>query len=98
MFVVKRSQDNPILAPLRDHHWEASATFNLSPIKRGRHIYGVYRAISSPDRLRTPDRVSTISIARSTDGTHFDNSQEFIVARTRESLSSKAGITFSIRL
>ncbi len=79
MFVVKRSQDNPILAPLRDHHWEASATFNLSPVKRGRYIYGVYRAISSPDKLRTPDRVSTISIAKSSDGAHFENRRQFIV-------------------
>lgn len=78
MFVVKRTPDNPILSPTRDHPWEASATFNMSTVKRGQAIYGVYRAISSSDKLRTPDRMSTISVAKSLDGLHFENRKEFI--------------------
>jgi predicted GH43/DUF377 family glycosyl hydrolase len=78
MFIVKRLQENPILIPLKDHHWEASATFNMSPIKKGRTIYGLYRAISSRDNLRTPDQISTIGIAKSSDGMHFEGRRQFI--------------------
>ena len=78
MFVIKRTEDNPILVPTRDHHWEASATFNMSPVKRGRSIYGLYRAISSKDSLRTPDQISTIGIAKSSDGLHFEDRRQFI--------------------
>ena len=78
MFVVKRSQDNPILVPTRDHHWEASATFNMSPVKHGRHIHGLYRAISGNDPLRTPGQISTIGIAKSKDGQHFEDRHRFI--------------------
>jgi predicted GH43/DUF377 family glycosyl hydrolase len=79
MFVVKRLKENPILKPDRDHHWEASATFNLSPIKIGKEVYGLYRAMSSSDHLRTPDQVSTIGIAKSPDGAHFEDRRQFIV-------------------
>lgn len=79
MFVIKRSEENPILVPTRDHHWEASATFNMSVVKRGQSVYGLYRAISSKDTLRTPDQVSTIGIAKSLDGLHFEERKQFIV-------------------
>lgn len=78
MFVIKRSQENPILVPNRDHHWEASATFNMSVVKHGRHIHGLFRAISSKDPLRTPDQISTIGLAKSKDGLHFEERRQFI--------------------
>ena len=78
MFITRRSQHNPILVPNRDHHWEAFATFNMSPIRRGRSIYGFYRAMSASDTLRVPDRISTIGMAKSPDGIHFDNRKRFI--------------------
>src|SRR3990167_7252838 len=79
MFIVKRSRENPILIPNKDHHWEVSATFNMSTVKRGRSIYGLYRAISGKDDLSTPDRISTIGIAESSDGLHFKKRRQFIV-------------------
>ena len=78
MFIVKRSQENPILVPTRDHHWEASATFNMSAVKRGQSIYGLYRAISGKDDLSAPDQISTIGIAESSDGLHFKKRRQFI--------------------
>lgn len=78
MFVIKRSQENPILVPNKDHHWEASATFNMSVVKHGRHIHGLYRAMSSKDTLRTPEQISTIGIAKSRDGLHFSENRQFI--------------------
>ena len=75
MFVVKRSHYNPILVPDKDHYWEAFATFNMSVVKKGKIFYGVYRAISAVDRLRTPERISIVGIGKSKDGAHFE---EFI--------------------
>ncbi|MEI8174971.1 MAG: hypothetical protein WCG28_03405 [bacterium] len=78
MFVVKRSHHNPILVPDKDHYWEAFATFNMSIIKVGKLFYGVYRAISAVDRLRTPQQISTIGIGQSKDGTDFEERVPFI--------------------
>jgi len=50
----------------------------MSPVKRGRSIYGLYRAISSKDTLRTLDQISTIGIAKSSDGLHFEDRRQFI--------------------
>ena len=79
MFIVKRSRENPILIPNKDHHWEASATFNMSTVKRGRSIYGLYRAISGKNDLSAPDQISTIGMAESSDGLHFKERRQFIV-------------------
>jgi len=78
MFVVKRSHHNPILVPDKDHYWEAFATFNMSVVKTGRTFYGVYRAVSAVDRLRTPQQLSTIGIGKSKDGRNFDERTPFI--------------------
>ena len=79
MFVVKRSHHNPILTPDKDHYWEASATFNMSVIKKGAKFFGVYRAISAVDRMRTPQQISIIGIGESKDGTHFEERMPFII-------------------
>ncbi len=78
MYAVKRSKENPILTPVRDHHWEATAVFNMSPVKRGKNIYGIYRAISSHDSLREPGQVSVIGIAKSEDGERFSDRKPFV--------------------
>ncbi len=78
MYVVKRSQHNPILIPEKDHYWESSATFNLCPIKHGHSYYGLYRAISAPDQFSTPEQISVIGIGHSKDGIHFDERRQFI--------------------
>ena len=73
MFVVKKSKQNPILVPDKNHYWEEFATFNLCPIKHKGKIYGLYRAISAEDVLQNPKQVSIIGIAESKDGIHFKN-------------------------
>ena len=78
MYVVKRSEHNPFLIPNKDHYWEEFATFNFCPVKRGKNIYGFYRAISAPDALRSPHQVSIIGIGKSTDGLHFKDRAPFI--------------------
>jgi len=79
MFVVNRSHHNPILVPDRDHYWEAYATFNMSVIKKGAIFFGIYRAVSAPDHLRTPEQISIIGIGKSKDGAHFEDRAPFIV-------------------
>ena len=78
MFVVRRSSHNPILVPSRERYFDAFAAFNPSPVKRGRTTYLVYRAISSRDVLKTPNQISTIGIAASRDGRHFEKHLPFI--------------------
>ncbi len=79
MFVVKRSHHNPILVPDKNNYWEAFATYNMSVVKKGKMLYGVYRAISTKDRLRAPEQISTIGIGKSADGTHFEERLSLIV-------------------
>ncbi|MEX2052476.1 MAG: hypothetical protein WD991_02165 [Candidatus Paceibacterota bacterium] len=79
MFVVKRYHHNPILVPDKDLYWDAFASFNMSVIKKGSFFYGVYRAISASDHMRTPDRISTIGISKSKDGMHFEDRAPFII-------------------
>jgi predicted GH43/DUF377 family glycosyl hydrolase len=79
MFVVKRSVHNPILIPNRDHYWEEFATFNMCPVKKGKTVYGVFRAISAVDAIRTPHQISVIGIAKSIDGINFKDHKQFIV-------------------
>ncbi len=78
MFFVRRSHHNPVIAPDRDHYWEASATFNMSVIKKDNLLYGVYRAVSATDRLRVPEQISIIGIGKSKDGRHFSGRMPFI--------------------
>ena len=82
MFVVKKSEHNPILIPDKNHYWEEFATFNICPIQRGRSVYGLYRAISAPDVLQNPHQISTIGIGASKDGLHFENRKLFLAPET----------------
>lgn len=78
MYVIKRSPHNPLLIPYKQHPWEAIATFNWCPVKKGKNIHVVYRAISYPDPLSKPSSLSTIGIAKKKDEIHFENHSQFI--------------------
>ena len=78
MFVVKRSHHNPILTPDKDHYWEVHATFNMSVVKKGKIFYGIYRAISAPDKMRSPEQISIIGMGKSKDGQNFEEREPFI--------------------
>ncbi|HTE48521.1 MAG TPA: hypothetical protein VK675_01275, partial [Candidatus Paceibacterota bacterium] len=79
MFVARRSLNNPILIPDKNHYWEAYASFNMCVIKVGTLFYGVYRAISAVDRMRTPQQFSIIGIGKSKDGINFKERLPFII-------------------
>jgi len=78
MYVVKKSEKNPILSPDKNHYWEEFATFNMCPVKKGKYIYGIYRAISAVDNMRNPKQISVIGIAKSEDGENFTKRTAFI--------------------
>lgn len=80
MFIVKRSPNNPLLAPRREHPWEAVATFNPSVIREGDGIRMYYRALAAPDALVAPNvGESTIGMAESVDGINFYSRKQVLV-------------------
>src|SRR3989338_7532420 len=79
MYVIRRSQNNPLLTPQTPHPWEALGTFNPSPIKKGSITHVLYRALGRPDALMTPAGISTIGKALSLDGEKFQNRRQFII-------------------
>ncbi len=79
MYVVKKSEHNPILVPNKDHYWEEFATFNMCPIQKGKTTYGLYRAISAIDKINIQQQTSVIGIGKSKDGIHFEDRVPFIV-------------------
>jgi beta-1,2-mannobiose phosphorylase / 1,2-beta-oligomannan phosphorylase len=80
MFNLKRSENNPILSPNKNSHWEAIATFNPSPIKEGKNIHLLYRAMSAPDMLEEPHiSRSVIGHAISKNGETFIDRHPLII-------------------
>lgn len=79
MYVVKKSEHNPILVPNKDHYWEEFATFNMCPIQKGKTTYGLYRAISAIDKINIQQQTSIIGIGKSKDGIHFEDRVPFII-------------------
>ncbi len=80
MFITHRSSENPIISPIREHSWEAAATFNWSPVidKKG-ILHVAYRALSERQLLEEPKiHRSIIAHAQSLDGNHFTDRLPFI--------------------
>lgn len=79
MFSIKRTDENPLLSPLREHPWEAAAAFNWCPVTAGRTTHVLYRALSVPELLDATHRqVSVIGHAVTADGIHFRDRKPFI--------------------
>ncbi|TSC64664.1 MAG: putative glycosidase ph1107 protein, partial [Parcubacteria group bacterium Gr01-1014_91] len=79
MFVIRREQNNPILAPRRERPWEAVATYNPSAVKMKNGVRIFYRAIGNPDALQSPHAgLSSIGTAFADDGIHFHSRQQVI--------------------
>ena len=79
--LIERFDRNPILRPNRNQSWEARGVFNSCPIKKGRAIFLLYRALSSSQYYTITNsilRLSTIGIAQSKDGIYFFNRRRFI--------------------
>lgn len=80
MFVIRREESNPILAPQRERPWEAIATYNPSAVKVKNGVRIFYRALGSPDALQTPTAgLSSIGTAFSDGGINFHSRQQIVV-------------------
>lgn len=65
VFKSHKFSNNPLLAPIADHPWEAKGVFNPGIVSVDGKIYILYRALSA-------DNVSNIGLAVSEDGLHID--------------------------
>jgi beta-1,2-mannobiose phosphorylase / 1,2-beta-oligomannan phosphorylase len=61
---LSRFEGNPIISPIREHAWEAQATFNPAAVFVDGKVRILYRAMSD-------DNTSTIGYASSVDGVHI---------------------------
>lgn len=79
MLVARRLDQNPILAPDEDIHWQAKATFNGCPIRAGQTTHLVFRATGAPQIYFTKSiELSQIGHAVSQDGINFKKSHLLI--------------------
>jgi len=84
MFTLTRSEHNPLLSPVKEHPWEAAATFNGCPIMVNKKKVMLYRAMSERDLLRDPHlQTSVIGRGVSTDGYHFED-RKVLISPDRE--------------
>src|SRR5436309_2859676 len=80
MFNVTRDPHNPLLTPIPTIPWQAEAAFNPSPVMLGGVLQLIYRAASHPAMYRGQTlEFSTIGLASSLDGTHFDEGRQLVV-------------------
>ncbi|MFI5206294.1 MAG: hypothetical protein ACHQVK_05130, partial [Candidatus Paceibacterales bacterium] len=72
--LVKRSEKNPILTAKKFHAWEATAVFNGCPVREGKNIHLLFRALSLShyhSAAKMELAISNIGIAKSHDGIDF---------------------------
>jgi predicted GH43/DUF377 family glycosyl hydrolase len=84
MISVNRSSHNPILKPDHTRAWESQAVFNGCPIRRGKKIFLLYRALSFPHYHTAAGvqlSVSDIGRAESADGINFTKRTPFIIPK-----------------
>ncbi|MBU1046471.1 hypothetical protein KKH36_01675 [Patescibacteria group bacterium] len=80
MFVLKRSKNNPILLPVRQHNWESFATFNWSPLQEEGQLHCVYRAMALPAPMDDQSKMamSIVAYTKSKDGIEFEDRRPLI--------------------
>jgi len=79
MFTVKRSPHNPILSPNTNEPWEEKAVFNWCPIKEGKTMHYVYRAMSSTESyFGASISISSVGYAKSLNGIDFHDRRQLI--------------------
>lgn len=77
-----RAKENPIIAPIKNHPWEAKATFNPAATYLREKVHLLYRAMSE-------DNTSTIGYAQSRDGIHIEYRHPAPVYIPREPFEEK---------
>ncbi len=80
---AKRVSEKPIIVPIKEHAWEAKATFNPAAIYLADKVHLVYRAMSE-------DNVSVFGYAVSSNGVHIDYRDEEPMYLPRESFEQRS--------
>lgn len=79
MFIIKKAAHNPLICPMSENLWESLATFNWCPVKNGKNIDVLYRAMSLHQDVHGQDMsLSVIGHATSRDGVNFKQRKELI--------------------
>ncbi len=79
MFTIKKSPHNPLLSPSTNDPWEAKAVFNWCPVKDGKKMHYVYRAMSSTESYFGSNiSISSIGYTSSHDGINFSERRQLI--------------------
>jgi len=79
MLKLQRHKNNPILLPSITNDWEKGGTFNGSVAKKGDTYYMAYRAMTPKGFYMDANiQLSTIGIAKSTDGVNFTDHFQLI--------------------
>ncbi|MBI5306547.1 hypothetical protein HZB04_03110 [Candidatus Wolfebacteria bacterium] len=79
---LDRVKENPIIAPIENHSWEARAVFNPGAIYLDGKVHIIYRAMSK-------DNTSVFGYASSRDGIHIDYRSPSPIYVPRESFERK---------
>lgn len=75
--ILKKSGNNPIIAPNTNHPWESRATFNSAAVYEDGKVHFVYRALGDKD-------LSVLGYATSKDGINIDERSEEPIYIPRE--------------
>ncbi len=78
----KRAKGNPVILPIKEHSWEAKATFNPAAIYENEKVHIIYRAMSE-------NNTSVFGYASSVDGVHIESRDAEPVYVPRESFEQK---------
>jgi predicted GH43/DUF377 family glycosyl hydrolase len=86
--MLVRFEDNPIISPLPEHHWESKYTFNAGALYLGDRVHILYRAMGE-------EETSVLGYAVSSDGLHIDKRLPEPVYMPREQFEMKHHPGFS---
>ena len=84
VFYLKRSKDNPIIAP-NNNYWESKATFNPTAIYHDGKVHVIYRAIGDSDN-------SVLGYGKSHDGYFFDKRHREMAYYAKDRKSVKKSV------
>lgn len=78
MFIVNRSEENPLITPISEHPWESKAVFNGCPVVDGHIVHMLYRALQPSNTVGVDLDLSTIGYTHSVDGIHFKDRTKLV--------------------
>jgi predicted GH43/DUF377 family glycosyl hydrolase len=88
IILLKKHEQNPIIAPNPAHKWESRATFNSAALYEDGKVHFVYRALGDSD-------LSVLGYASSSDGITIDERSDDPIYIPREPFETPGGNAFN---